>query len=466
MSGGASGKIAAFFQLRENGTTVRTEVIAGITTFLTMAYIIFVQPAVLSGQMFGAPTGMDFGAVMTATCLATALASAIMGLYARYPIAQSAGMGENFFFVFTAIPAAAAAGFANAWQVALGTVFWSGVLFLLISLTPLRERLLNGISASMKMAISAGIGIFIAFIGLKNAGIIVADPGTFVHLTPKLFGVDTLVFLIGLIVAVAMQTRKVPGGILIGIAAAAAAAVGFKLAGGAWLAGSLLEKQFAFAKGIVSAPPSMASTFLQMDLMSALKPSMWHLIFVFLFMVLFDTTGTLVGVAQQAGFLKDNKLPRAGKAMVSDAAATVAGAAMGTSTVTSFIESAAGVQAGGRTGLTAVVTALCFLVALFFSPVVAMVGSYPPITAAALVLVGGLMLRNVKEIEWDDPTEVVPSFLMLIGIPLSFSIADGLALGFVSYVLIKICTGRGREVPLVIYLAAASMVAFFIVLRG
>lgn len=463
------------FRLAEHGTSVRTELVAGLTTFLTMAYIIFVQPAVLSGAMFGMKTGMDFGAVTTATCLAAALASAIMGLYARYPIAQAPGMGENFFFVFGAIPAATAAGFANGWQVALGVVFLSGVLFLVLSLFRVRETVLNALSPSLKNGIAVGIGLFIAFIGLQNAGLIIKSPATGVTLNHHFGSPDLLIFFGGLFLAVSLHARKVRGAILWGIAGATLLAVVFKLAlphlpeslaASKDITESALVKRFAIADRIVAAPPSLAPTFLQMDLRGACSLAMLPFVIVFLFMVLFDTVGTLVGVGEQAGFIKDNQLPRAKEAFVADALGTTAGACLGTSTVTSYIESATGVEAGGRTGLTSLTTAALFLLALFFSPVIAMVGGYAPLTAPALVLVGAMMLRNVSKIDWDDPTESVPAFLTLLGIPLCYSIADGLALGFISYPAIKLLTGRGRSVHWVLHVLAVLLVIYFVAVRA
>jgi AGZA family xanthine/uracil permease-like MFS transporter len=455
------------FHLAENRTTARTEVIAGITTFLTMAYIIFVQPAVLSGVMFGKPTGMDFGAVTVATCLSGALATAIMALYARYPIAQAPGMGENFFFVFSAIPAAVAAGYPNGWQVALGTVFISGVLFLLLSLIGLRELIFNSISPGLKNAIAAGIGLFIAFIGLQNAGLIIKDPGTAVRLNAHFASPDLIVFFFGMLFTAILHTRKVRGSILWGIIGATILASALKLILPTSASPeSMLTKQFTFAKAVVSAPPSLGPTFIKIDLVHALSPRMLPFIFVFLFMLVFDAIGTLIGVCEQAGFIKDNRLPRAKQAMLSDAIGTVAGAALGTSTVTSFIESAAGVEQGGRTGLTGLVVAALFLLALFFSPLIAMVGSYPPITAPALVIVGAMMMQNVTKIDWQDYSESIPAFLTLIGIPLSYSIADGLALGFISYPIVKLFSGRGREIGWLTYVLAIVLVAYFLFVRN
>ena len=458
--------LAKFFGFREQGTTLKIEIGAGITTFMTLAYIIFVQPQVLSGKMFGFDTGMDFGALMVATCLAGALATLIMGLYANYPIAQAPGMGENFFFVFTVIPAAAALisaeGWQNTspWQVALGVVFVSGVLFLILSLLKARLAIIDAISPSLKNAIAVGIGLFIAFIGLQNAGIIVTaasivktpqgpilSPGTLVKLTSTLITKDILIFGVGLLVIAVLRARRFRGAFLGGIFAG--------------LILSLLLGKVQFT-GIFSPPPPISPTFLKMDIAHALSLSLWPLIIVFLFMDMFDTVGTLIGVSEQAGFIKNNKLPRAQKALVSDAVGTVAGAMMGTSTVTSFIESAAGVAHGGRTGFTSVVTAICFLLALFFSPLVKMVAGHPVITAPALVIVGAMMIQNVIKINWKDYTECIPAFLVIIGIPLSYSIADGIAWGFISYPLIKLFSGRYREVSWLVYLVGALFILRYI----
>ncbi len=463
------------FKLSEHKTTVRTEVLAGLTTFLTMAYIIFVQPSVLSGKMFGTDTGLDFGAVTTATCVSAVLATAIMALYARYPIAQAPGMGENFFFVFSALPAAAAAGFSNGWQVALGVVFVSGVLFLILSLVGLRELIFNAISPSLKNGIAAGIGLFIAFIGLQQAGVIVKDPGTAVKLNTHFASPDLIVFFVGMLTTAILHARRARGSILWGIIAATALACVLKFALPHMPAGissardvseSMLNTRFEFANGLVALPPSLGPTFLKMDIAHALTPTMLPFVFVFLFMLTFDAIGTLIGVCEQAGFMRDNRLPRAKQAMVSDAIGTVAGAALGTSTVTSFIESAAGVEAGGRTGLTGLVVAALFLVALFFSPLIAMIGAYPPITAPALTIVGAMMMQNVAKIEWKDFTESIPAFLIIIGIPLSHSIADGLALGFISYAIIKGFSGRSREISWLTYALAVVLVLYFVFVRS
>lgn len=483
-----------WFKLSENNTTVRTEIAAGLTTFLTMAYIIFVQPAVLSGSMFGFSTGIDFGAVTFATCVAAAIATATMGLYARYPIALAPGMGVNFFFVFSILPAAAAAGFEAPWQTALGIVFISGVLFLLISLTSFRTQLIHALSPSMKNGITVGIGLFIAFIGLQNTGLIItgasiipSDPptlasGTLVKLNPQFSSPDLLIFFVGLLLTSVLHARRKWGAVLWGILGSGALAILLRLAlpelaPGIWelpvVQSSALATKLTLPstatpvwQWFFSKPPSPAPVALRFDLIGALSVTMWPFILIFLFMDMFDTIGTLVGIAEQAGFIKNDKLPRAKEALLADAVGTVVGASLGTSTVTSFIESATGVEQGGRTGLTSLTTALLFILALFFSPLIELIGSYPPITAPALVTVGALMMQNVTKITWNDPSEAIPAFLILLGIPLSFSIGDGLALGFISYPIIKLLSGRGRETSWLMYILAAILLAYFILIRA
>lgn len=465
-------RLENYFQLSAHGSNVRTDLLAGLTTFLTMAYIIFVQPAVLSGRMFGFETGMDFGAVTVATCLGAAIASAIMGLYARYPIAQAPGMGQNFFFVLTAIPAATAAGFANAWETALGVVFVSGILFLLLSLFQIRETILNALSPSMKNAIAVGIGLFIAFIGLQNAGVIVKSPATGVTLNHHFASPDLIVFFVGLIVAAVCHARRIKGSILWGIVAATLLASVLKMGMPAgWLESELVKSsklmtQFQFPTAIVAAPPSISPTLFKFDIRNALSLAMLPFVIVFLFMVLFDTIGTLVGVAEQAGMIKDNKLPRAKQAFISDALGTTVGACLGTSTVTAYIESASGVEEGGRTGLTSVTVALLFLLALFFTPIIGMIAGYPPLTAPALVLVGAMMFGNVARIDWKDYTEGFPAFVIIVGIPFSYSIGDGLAMGFICYPLVKLFSGRGKEAHWSIYLLAFVLLLYFVFVRS
>jgi len=462
------------FQLRANRTTARTELLAGITTFLTMAYIVFVQPAVLSGQLFGTPTGLDFGAVTAATCLSAAFASALMGLWARLPIAQAPGMGENFFFVLTAIPAAAAAGSAEPWRVALGAVFLSGVAFLLLCALGVRRLISDAISPSLRAAIGGGIGLFIAFIGLRNAGVIEANAGTAVALTHHLAGPDAAIFFAGLLATGVLHARRVPGSILWGMLAATALAIGARaaldaapehVAASAVLRDSLLMTRFAIADGVFAAPPSLAPTFFALDVGGALTPAMAPLVLVFFLMVVLDATGTLVAVGAHAGLDVSGATATSRRAYASDALGTTVGALLGTSTVTSYIESAAGVEQGGRTGLTAVVVALLFVAALFVTPVIAMVASYPPITAPALVLVGAMMVRAVAEIDAGDVTESLPAFLILVGIPLSYSISDGLALGFVAQPILKGLSGRAREVKPVAWILAAVLAYWLLFIR-
>lgn len=467
-----------FFKLTERGTNVRTEIVAGLITFLTMSYIIFVQPAVLSGQMFNKPTGMDFGAVMVATCLAAALASVIMGLYANYPIALAPGMGENFFFVSVIAAAAAVpavvAGHAVAWHVALGVVFISGILFFVLYVLGIRERMLDAISPSLKNGIAVGIGLFIAFIGLQNSGLIVAAPGTLVRLNLHFASPDLCVFFFGLMVTAVLHTRRVRGSILWGIGGATLLSIGLKLvlprivqlAALPAVSESKLMTRFFIDTQIVAMPPSVGPVFMKMDLVNAIVPVMIPFIIMFLFMDVFDTIGTMIGVAEQAGFVKDNKLPSAGKVMLADQVGTIVGAALGTSTTTSYIESCAGVEHGGRTGLTAVTTAMLFLLALFFSPLVGMIASYPAITAPALVLVGAMMVGNVVKVKWSDFSESIPAFLVMIGIPLTYSISDGIALGFLTYPVIKLFSGRGREVNWLMYVIAVLLVMYFVFVRN
>lgn len=487
------GALDRWFKLSESGSSVRTELLAGLTTFLTMAYIVFLQPAVLSGRLFGGSPEddiMPFGAVMVATCVAAAVATFIMGVYGRYPIAQAPGMGENFIFVLSLVPAAALwieqaeaagrlpPGSVQPWQIALGVVFISGVLFLIVSLLGLRTMILRAISPSMRNAIAVGIGLFIAFIGLEGASLIVDAPGQLLKLNPHVDSPDIIVFFFGLLLTTGLHGRRVPGSIIWGILATTVFAVLLR-AGLPWLAeqwpvwgqsewvtGSKLATQFKPAESVVSAPPSLEPTLLRFDIIHALTWQMAPFILIFLFMDVFDTLGTLVGVSEQAGLIRDNELPRARQAMVSDAVGTVVGSACGTSTVTSFIESTAGVEQGGRTGLTAVTVAVLFLAAPVFAPLVEMVGSYPAITAPALVIVGSMMMRNVLKIEWSNAAEAVPAFVTILGIPLTYSIADGLALGFITYPLVKLLAGQRREVGWLSYVLALLLIAYLVLVRS
>ena len=435
------------FKLEESGTTVRTELMAGLATFMTMAYIIFVNPAILSTDFAGNPTGLSMDAAMLATCLAACVATLIMGLYANFPIAQAPGMGENFFFV-TVVMSVTAMGVINAWQVTLGIVLISGIVFLILSLLKFRKAIIDAVSPSMKNGIAVGIGLFIAFIGLRNGGIIVQDPSTAIKFNSNILQPNVLIFLAGLLITSILHVRKVRGAILWGILSTTVI--------------SLIAGQVVYA-GIFGLPKEHA--FFKFDILAALKFQFLPFIVIFLFMDMFDTVGTLIGVSEQAGFIQDNELPRANKALLSDAVGTVFGACSGTSTVTSYIESAVGVEYGGRTGLTSVATAFFFLLALFFTPLIGMVGKFPPITAPALVIVGSMMARNVSKIDWEDYSEAIPAFLIMLGIPLSYIIHDGLALGFIVYPIIKIFSGRAKEVNWLIYLVAGLFILRYVLIK-
>ncbi len=448
-----------WFQLERAGTQVHTELAAGITTFLTMSYILFVQPALLAAE----PANMDFGSVVVATCVTSALATALMGVWARYPVALAPGMGINAYFAFVLVPAAAEAGHPNPWQAALGVVFASGVLFLGLTLLGVRERVMHALSSSLRSAIAAGIGLFIVFIGLRNAGLVVDHPATLVSLEPDIAQPDIAVAAVGFLVAAIASARKHRFSLLLGIGAATLSAVLLKVG----FAGAAEQMpNFALAQKVISLPPSFTPTFLALDVRAALLPSLLPFVFVLLFIDVFDTLGTLIGVGQQAGLMQNGTLPRIERALASDALATIAGACLGTSTVTSYIESATGVEQGGRTGLVAVTVAGLFLGSLFFLPVISMLGSYPPITAPILLIVGISMLRNLTHVSWDDPSESIPALLILAGIPLSFSIGDGIALGLVVYPAIKLGAGRVREVAPAMWVVAALLLFYFLVLRG
>jgi AGZA family xanthine/uracil permease-like MFS transporter len=404
--------------------------------------------------MFGFDTGMDAGAVMFATCIAAAVSSIIMGLLANYPIALAPGMGENFFFVLTVIPACAALGIGGvaAWQTALGVVLVSGVIFFLLSILGLRQAIMDAMSPSMKNSVAVGIGMFIAFIGLQNSGLVIGNPGTLVCLNPDFINAESLVFLVALVVTAVLFVRGVRGAVFWGIVVGAVLAM-------------VLGK---VPLGIpVGPPPSPAPLVLKFDLGSVFGHFLRLLPFIVIFTVMdiFDTVGTLVGVAEQAGLMENNQLPRAQKALVADAAGTVLGSLFGTSTVTSYIESTTGVETGGRTGLTACFVAILFLLALFFSPLVAMVTACKAVTAPALIVVGAMMMRNVRQIEWQDYSECVPAFLTMVGIPLTYSIADGLALGFISYPLVKLFGGKRRETSWLMYLLCGMLLLYFVFVK-
>jgi adenine/guanine/hypoxanthine permease len=421
-----------FFGLTAAGTTARTEAIAGLTTFLTMAYIIFVNPTILANA------GMDKGAVFVATCLAAAVSTLVMGLYANYPIALAPGMGLNAFFAFTVVLT-----YKYSWQQALAAVFASGVLFFLVSVFRLRQFVIEQIPHNLKLAISAGVGLFLGIIALETSGLVVDHPATLVTLG-SLTKPAAILFIIGFVLIVALNARNVLGGTLIGILLVALAGIPLGLA------------QYG---GIVAAPPSLAPTFLQLDFSRALELSFIVAVFSIFLVDVFDNAGTLIGVTHRTGLMVDGKLSRMKEALISDSFAAMFGALIGTSTTTSYIESASGVAAGGRTGLTAVVVAILFLCALFFAPLAGMVPAYA--SAAALLFVACMMARGLAEIAWDDLTEYAPAVVTAVAMPLTYSIATGIGLGFITYTLIKIVSGRVREAsPAVAVLAALFALKF------
>ena len=433
--------LARYFNFESLGTDFRTETTAGVTTYMTMVYIVFLQPAVLS------QAGMDFGSVMMATCLSAALASFVMGILANYPIGLAPGLGENFFFATTVV-----IGMGVSWQAALACVFAAGVIFILLAFVRLREMIIDSIPGSLKAAIAAGIGLFIAFIGLVHAGIVKGPPTEIVALG-DLHSPPVLLAGAALLLTASLMHYRVKGAILIGMIAALAAALIFRIVP---------------YEGILSMPPSIEPTLFKLDLGALFASEMIVVIIVFLFMDLFDTTGTLLAVSQQAGLLRNGKLPRASRALLADAVGTTFGALVGTSTVTSFIESASGVQEGGRSGFTAIVIGLLFLMTIFLYPLAKMIGygveasegvMLHPITAPALIIVGSMMVRNIMHIKWENVLEGIPAFLILIGIPLTFSIQDGFAFGFISYPVLMLLAGKGKEVSALMYILGVIFLA-------
>ena len=427
--------IEKFFSLKAHGTSVRTEVVAGITTFLTMAYIIFVNPDILSS------TGMDRDAVFVATCLAAALGSAIMALWANWPIGMAPGMGLNAFFAFTVV---GALGFT--WQQALGAVFISGLVFLFLSVTGIRRWLIAGIPQSMRSAIAAGIGMFLGLIALKSSGIVIANPDTYLALG-DLTQTGTLLAIAGFFAIAALDALKVRGAILIGILAVTVLSIALGAS--------------AFG-GVLSMPPSIAPTFMQLDLAGALTVGIFHVILVMVLVEVFDATGTLIGVAKRAGLLTEGPAHTnkgLSRALMADSTAILAGSMLGTSSTTAYVESASGVQAGGRTGLTALVVAGLFLLAMFFAPLAGSVPAYA--TAPALLYVACLMVRELSEIAWQDVTEAAPAVLTALMMPFTYSIANGLAFGFISYALIKLLTGRAKDVHIATWVVAGLFVIRF-----
>ena len=423
-----------YFKLKENKTDVKTEILAGITTFMTMVYILAVNPGMLS------ETGMDFGGVFTATALSAGVATLIMALYAKYPFALAPGMGLNAFFTYSVC-----IGMKQSWQFALTAVLVEGIIFILLSLLKVREAIFDLIPLSLKKAVSAGIGLFIALVGLKNAGIIVANEGTTIGLG-DLTANASIVALLGLIVIAILYARNVKGALLIGIIIATIIGIPLGV--------TTLPEGFK----IFSLPPSLkdvAFTFVPFS--EIMTKDFWIIVVTFLFVDIFDTVGTLAGVASKSGMLdKEGKLPRVSRALTADAVGTIFGACMGTSTVTTFVESSAGVAAGGRTGLTSVTTGIMFILALFIAPLFAIIPAAA--TAPVLVVVGVFMMSAVMEINWHDLTEAVPAFLTIAMMPFAYSIAEGIVFGIVSYTLIKTFTGKTKDVSALMWVLSVLFV--------
>ena len=432
----SGGFLEQYFGLSRHGTDVRTECIAGVTTFLTMVYIVFVNPAILANA------GMDKGAVFVATCLAAAISTLIMALYANYPIALAPGMGLNAFFAFTLVIT-----YKYTWQQALAFVFISGLLALIISITPLREYVINAIPRNLKLAVSAGIGLFLFIIALEQSKIIVGHPATLVTLG-DLKAWPAILAILGFVLIAALNARNILGGTLIGILVVTIIGIPLNL---------------VTYSGVVSLPPSLMPTLLQLDFSRMFEQTALVVIFTLLLVDFFDTAGTLIGVAHRGGLLdKDGRLPRMRQALVADSSATVIGSLLGTSNTTSYIESAAGVSAGGRTGLTGVVVAVLFLLALFFSPLAGMIPPYA--SAAALLYVAVVMAKGLAEMDWDDLTEAAPGLVAAISMPLTYSIATGIGLGFITYALCKLLSGKLAEAsPAVLVLAVLFAIKFAVV---
>jgi AGZA family xanthine/uracil permease-like MFS transporter len=431
-----------FFRLRENQTDVRTEILAGATTFVTLAYILFVNPSILKDA------GMPVEATFAATCVASAFASLVMGIYANYPIAVAPGMGLNAFFTYTVV-----VGMRLPWQTALGAVFISGLVFFLLTVTHVRQWIVDGVPAVLRSAIGVGIGLFIAFIGLRNAGIIVRSDATLVTLSP-MSAPGVLVAVAGLLVTAFLVARRVRGALLLGILTTTAIAMLAGVSPAPHGAASLVTLTNPFA--------ALRATAFHLDILAALRVGLIPILFSFTFVDLFDNIGTLIGVSRKAGLLNDRgQLPRIGRALVADSLGTMFGALVGTSTVTSYIESAAGVSEGGRTGLTAVVVAALFIVGLAFAPLVGLIPVQA--TAPALILIGAMMMTEIVQIRFDDVTEAVPAFLTIIMMPLTYSIAQGLAFGFMSYTIIKLLAGRHGDNNPVTYTLTLLFLLHFVV---
>ncbi|AMN67602.1 MULTISPECIES: NCS2 family permease [unclassified Psychrobacter] len=420
-----------YFGINGDNTTIKTEIVAGITTFLTMAYIIFVNPNIL------AEAGMDKGAVFVATCLAAAIGCFIMGIYARLPVALAPGMGLNAFFTYGVV-----LGMGHAWQTALGAVFLSGCIFILLSLFKIREWIINSIPMALKQGVIAGIGAFLAFIALQSSGVIVGQDATLVTLG-DMTSFGPMMAAIGFFVIIGLSYKKIPGAVTIGILLVALI--------------SLLAGHTEFT-GVMSTPPSIAPTLMQLDIAGAFDVSMISVIFAFLFVDLFDTAGTLVATTSQANLIdKDGKIPNMGKALLADSTATVTGAMLGTSSTTSYVESVAGIAAGGRTGLMAVTVGVLFLLSTFFAPLAGMIPAYA--TAGAIFYVAVLMLGTLKDINWGDLTDAAPVVVVLLFTPLTYSIADGIALGFITFTAVKLIAGKLNEVTIAVWVLTIILLA-------
>ena len=431
-----SSILEKFFHLKSNGTSVKQELLAGFTTFITMAYIIFVNPQMMSAS------GMDYGASFVGTCLAAALACIVMGLYSNWPVALAPGMGLNAFFTYTVV-----GEMGYSWEVALGAVFLAGILFVIMSVTPLRKWMLESIPLNLRIAMGSGVGLFIGFIGLKSGGIIIANEATFVSLG-NFMQIETFLSAAGFLLIAVLASRNITGAILIGVLAVTCLGLIFN------------NIQF---QGLVSYPPSIAPIFLKLDILGALDVAMVSVIISFLFVNLFDTAGTLLGVANRAKLTDETgTIKNFDKALKADSGSSVAGSFFGCSPVTSYVESSAGVEAGGRTGLTAIFVGALFLVAIFFSPLAEIVPPYA--TAGALIYVAILMLSGMEKLDWSDFTELLPALIMIIMIPLTFSIANGIALGFISYVVMKIFTGNIKNISSGAWFLALIFMAKFIFL--
>jgi len=438
MSNANDGTLENLFKLEKNNTDVKTEVIAGFTTFMTMAYIIFVNPSILEAA------GMPFDGVFIATIMGAILGTLAMALLTNYPFALASGMGLNAFFAYSVV-----IGMGVPWQTALGIIFLEGIIFIILSVTPVREMIVNSIPMALKTGISAGIGLFIAFIGMQNAGIVVSDQATLVAIG-DVFSGPGLVALFGILVTGILHARKIKGALLWGILASTAFG---------WINGVTPEFSGVFA---VPQMADWSAVLLQLDIASAFKLSMFGVLLSFLFVDMFDTAGTLVGVSQQAGYIDENgDLPKASKALLADAIGTTGGALFGTSTVTTYVESASGVAEGGRTGLTGIVVSILFFLSLFFKPLIGIVPGAA--TAPALIIVGTMMMTNITKLDWDDFTEILPAFVAMIAMPLTYSISNGIALGFIVYPIVKLFTGHGKDVHWLVYVLGIVFVFYFII---